>query len=126
MRVLALLVLVRHLSGLARAQRRSARAFRAPAHVAKRSRFAVGRIRSARKTIAGKFPSGLHPRHAHRCGAIYRREAMTVVQDEQKLVPPERKRRGAFANTRSPSRTDVAHATPARAAGRGLLMRQYR
>src|SRR6266550_3613072 len=47
-RVLALLVLVRYLSEFARAQRRSARTFRTPAHVAKRSRFDIGRIRSAR------------------------------------------------------------------------------
>src|SRR6266480_3849482 len=47
-RVLALLVLVRYLSEFARAQRRSARTFRTPAHVAKRSRFDIRRIRSAR------------------------------------------------------------------------------
>ena len=47
-RVSALLVLVRHLPEFAWAQRRSARTFRTPAHVAKRSWFAVGRIRSAR------------------------------------------------------------------------------
>src|SRR6476659_8917944 len=47
-RVLALLVLVRRLSEFARPQRRSTRTFRTPAHVAKRSWFAGGRIRSAR------------------------------------------------------------------------------
>src|SRR6478672_1071711 len=47
-RVLALLVLVRRLSEFAWAQRRGARTFRPPAYVAKRSRFDIGRIRSAR------------------------------------------------------------------------------
>src|SRR5439155_8963732 len=61
-----------------RAQRRSARAFRTPTHVAKRSRFAVGGIRSARKTIAGKFSAGLHPRRAHYRRAVFGREGITT------------------------------------------------
>src|SRR5947199_127165 len=76
--VFAVLLLVRHLSELARTQRRSARIFRAPAGVTERSRFVVGGIRSARKTIAWKFPSSIHPRRTHRGRAFFGREGMTV------------------------------------------------
>src|SRR6266550_3343909 len=75
-RVLALLVLVRYLSEFDRAQRRSARTFRTPAHVAKRSWFAVGRIRSARKTISGKFSASIYSRLPHRRCSVFGREEM--------------------------------------------------
>src|SRR4029077_5090742 len=75
-RVSALLVLARHLPEFAWAQRRSARTFRTPAHVAKRSRFDIGRIRSARTTITGKFSASIYSCLPHRRCSVFGREGM--------------------------------------------------
>src|SRR6059058_2968388 len=142
-RVFTVLLLVRHLSELAWTQRRSARIFRAPARVTKRSRFVVGGIRSARKTIAWKFPASLHPRRTHRGRAVFGREGMTVeprisrigwfvpfpgarLTEGRAFARPGRAEARPSGNAGDTTGTTDKSLSLARAGGRDLLTRQCR